>query len=82
MYRLYWFCEDKCKGFGIPNFPIIKTQAVLFTNLVSPISVLNCMSLIRYRLKMGYLHLNGSFLVVKTGMDKFAQIGIYTFNLF
>ena len=26
-------CEDKCKGFGIPNFCIMLTQVVLFTIL-------------------------------------------------
>ena len=52
-----WVVKTKCSRFGNQNY------------LNSPILVLYCISLIINRLKIKYLHSNGSFLVVKINID-------------
>ena len=78
MYQSNWFVKTSVMDSHL-SYYVSTSQAVLFTNLGSPISVLYCTSFII--LKMHYLHSNGAFLVVKTYINSFAQTGICTFNL-
>ena len=70
MYHRNWFVNINVTDLEFQTF-VLDTNK-LFTNLGSLISVLYCTSLIRYKLKMDYLHLNGSFLVVEICMGNFA----------